>query len=215
MAANNQTISVYEDLKDKIMKGIYSPAENLPEVELATTYSVSRNTIKKALLMLESENLVVIERNKGAKVRSYSIEEVMEFLQVRSVLEGFIVKLAVPHFTEQTLEQLQTLLDKMKTAKENRDLITYSGFNQDFHQIIYDVCPNRTAVTMTLNLKTQMRKYNTKTILVPGRDAQSYSEHSAIFDAIRNKNPELAELLMRQHVNNVRNTFIENIDLLF
>lgn len=215
MAASNQTASVYTDLRDKIIKGIYSPAENLPEVELANTYSVSRNTIKKALLMLESENLVTIERNKGAKVRSYSIDEVLEFLQLRSMLEGFIVKLAVPYFTEKKMAQLQAILDKMGEARASHDLITYSGYNLEFHQVIYDVCPNRTAVSMTVALKTQMRKYNTKTILVPGRDKQSFSEHSAILDAIKNQNQDLAELLMQQHISNVRRTFAENAELLF
>lgn len=215
MAANNRTASVYEDLKNKIVKGIYSPAENLPEVELAKTYSVSRNTIKKALLMLESESLVIIERNKGAKVRSYSVDEVMEYLQLRSVLEGFIVKLAVPCFTDDAIAQLQTILDKMQVARASHDLINYSGHNLQFHQVIYNVCPNRTAVNMTTALKTQMRKYNTKTILVPGRDIQSFSEHSAILDAIKNKNQDLAELLMRQHITNVRKTFAENLELLF
>jgi DNA-binding GntR family transcriptional regulator len=68
---------------------------------------------------------------------------------------------------------------------------------------------------MTINLKNQMSKYNTKTILVPGRDSQSFAEHSAIYDAIKNRDPELAEALMVRHISNVRKTFEENYTLLF
>ena len=71
----NQTIDVYKSLKENIIKGIYSPSESLPELELSKQYGVSRNTIKKALLMLEKESLVMIEINKGAKVRSYSMKK--------------------------------------------------------------------------------------------------------------------------------------------
>ena len=100
MANTNQTTMVYEKLRERIERGYYSPAESLPEIELAAEYSVSRNTIKKALLMLEKDSLVAIEQNKGAKVRSYSKSEIMDFLELRAELEGFIVRLAVPMFTK-------------------------------------------------------------------------------------------------------------------
>ena len=63
MVKTNQTTIVYQRLKEKIESGVYSPAESLPEVELATEYGVSRNTVKKALLMLESDAYVTIEQN--------------------------------------------------------------------------------------------------------------------------------------------------------
>lgn len=215
MAATNQTTSVYNDLKEKITKGFYSPSENLREVELANYYKVSRNTVKKALLMLESENYVTLESNKGAKVKSYSKEEVLEYLDIRCVLEGFILKLTVPVISQDHINRLEELLSIMKQQKEQHDLIGYSANNQEFHRTIYSACPNKTLVELTQNLKNQMCKYNTKTILVPGRDEQSFSEHSAIVDAIKNRDADLAEKLMQIHLGNVKSTFIKNFDLLF
>ena len=211
----NQTLDVYKSLKENIIKGFYSPSESLPELELSKQYGVSRNTIKKALLMLEKECLVVIEINKGAKVRSYSLEEVLEYLELRSCLEGFIIRKAVPVITEEIIEYLEHILATMKQHYDNHELVAYSECNQRFHGLIYDACPNKTAVEMTQNLKNQMRKYNTKTILIPGRDRQSFSEHSAILDAIKNRDAELAEALMVRHVNNVKATFQNNYALLF
>lgn len=210
-----QTTQVYEALKKKIIKGDYSPSESLPEQELSNQYGVSRNTIKKVLLMLEKESLVTIELNKGAKVRSYSLSEVLEFLELRSCLEGFIIRQAVSAITNEQLQNLEQTLNVMKQHYEKHELLLYSQNNQIFHQIIYDACPNRTAVNMTINLKNQMRKYNTKTILIPGRDNQSYSEHHAIFEAVKNRDAELAQALMSRHILNVRKTFEENYTLLF
>lgn len=210
-----QTTQVYEDLKKKIIKGDYSPSESLPEQELSNQYGVSRNTIKKVLLMLEKESLVTIELNKGAKVRSYSLNEVLEFLELRSCLEGFIIRQAVPAITNEQLHNLEQTLNIMKQHYNNHELLLYSQNNQIFHQIIYDACPNRTAVNMTISLKNQMRKYNTKTILIPGRDNQSFSEHHAIYEAVKNRDAELAQALMSRHILNVRKTFEENFTLLF
>lgn len=210
-----QTTQVYDALKNKIIKGEYSPSESLPEQELSNQYDVSRNTIKKALLMLEKESLVTIEPNKGAKVRSYSLSEVLEFLELRSMLEGFIIRKAVPVITDDQIRRLGEILQIMKEHHSNHELLHYSQNNLLFHGIIYEACPNRTAVEMTLNLKNQMRKYNTKTILIPGRDNQSFAEHSAIYDAVKNRDPELAEVLMVRHISNVLKTFEQNYSLLF
>jgi DNA-binding FadR family transcriptional regulator len=81
--------------------------------------------------------------------------------------------------------------------------------------VLYDACPNRTAVEMTVNLKKQMSKYNTKTILIPGRDTQSFEEHSAILAAVKKRDAEAAGELVSRHIGNVRKTFQEHYSLLF
>jgi DNA-binding FadR family transcriptional regulator len=60
-----------------------------------------------------------------------------------------------------------------------------------------------------------MRKYNSKTILVPGRDEQSLKEHQAIYEALKKRDPALAEQCIRAHMQNVRKTFEEYYSLLF
>lgn len=215
MAKTNQTMLVYEKIKEKIERGIYSPAESLPEVELAKEFDVSRNTIKKALLMLENDSYVTIEQNKGAKVRSYAMEEVVDYLQLRVELEGFLIRLAIPHFTQGDITQLQEIFAAMGECHKANDLLGYSALNSKFHGIIYQACPNKTATDLLLRLKTQMRKYNTKTILVPGRGEDSYAEHAAILAAIQNRDAAEAEACMRLHVDNVRKTFVANFSILF
>lgn len=214
MKGNGPSAAVYESLKKKIEAGSLSPSENLREVELANQYKVSRNTIKKALLMLERDTLVTIEQNKGAKVRSYSLDEVLDFLELRSVLEGFIIRLACAVLRETDIENMKRILDTMRVLKEKQELVSYSQHNQKFHQVIYDACPNKTATNLLMNLKNQMKKYNTKTILIPKRSDQSFGEHEAIFEAVKNGDPQGAESLMITHIMNVRKVFQENYQLL-
>lgn len=209
-----QTMQVYNSLKESILNGTYSPSESLKEMDLAQQYKVSRNTIKKCLLMLEKKGLVVIELNKGAKVRSYSLSEVLNFFELRAVLEGFIIKLAVPALKSDDIKHLEGILKTMKQHFNEKQLIEYSKCNQEFHSIIHKSCPNELAVEMSQTLKNQMSKYNTKTILVPGRSNESLAEHQAILDAIKANDADLAELKMKQHILNVRKTFEDNFSLL-
>jgi DNA-binding GntR family transcriptional regulator len=215
MARVTQTTKVYNKLKERILQGEYYPAEGLPEIELATEFNVSRNTIKKALLMLESDDLVTIETNKGAKVRSYSKEEIMDLMELRAALEGFITRLAVPNLTDQDIQKAEGILAEMLEYKKKGELMKYSANNQLFHQIIFSRCPNRKAVEVMLSLKEQMKKYNGKTILIPGRSDNSYNEHAAILDALRSRNAPLAEERVQTHILNVRKIFDEYYQLLF
>ncbi len=209
-----QTMQVYNSIKENIINGTYLPSESLKELDLAQQYKVSRNTIKKCLLMLEKKGLVVIEPNKGAKVRAYSLKEVLNFFELRAVLEGFIVKLAVPVLKASDIKQLEAIMKAMKSNFENHQLIEYSKCNQAFHTVIHNACPNELVVEMSQSLKNQMSKYNTKTILVPGRSDESLGEHQAILDAIKSKDANLAEENMKRHILNVRKTFEDNFSLL-
>ncbi|MBQ9300464.1 MAG: GntR family transcriptional regulator [Clostridia bacterium] len=215
MAVQNQTTHVYESLKKRIDEGFYSPAENLREAALAEEYSVSRNTIKKALLMLENDAYVSIEQNKGARVRSYSKTEVLDFLQLREVLEGFVASLTAPVISDADLALLQNKIDQMAQRKAAGDLLGYSALNREFHTVIYDACPNRMAVEMLTKLKNQMKKYNSKSILIPGRSDHSLEEHSAVLEAMRNHDAQTARELMQQHIHNVREVYDQYYGILF
>lgn len=211
----NRSEILFNQMKDEILSGIYSPSESLKEIELSKKYKVSRNTLKMVLVQLESEGLVVIEPNRGAKVRSYSLNEVLNFLSVRSVLEGYIAEITTEVMSEKEIAKMDDLLIKMETFLKESNFIEYSKTNQKFHNIIYESCPNQVAVNLVTDLKMQMRKYNTRTILVPGRSNDSFNEHKAILDAIKNRDKKKVKESMEQHILNVKETFEKNFSILF
>jgi DNA-binding GntR family transcriptional regulator len=68
----NQTNQVHQELRQRIIDGIFRPSESLTELSLASEFGVSRNTIRKALLKLESENLVIIAGSPSGRHSSTS-----------------------------------------------------------------------------------------------------------------------------------------------
>ena len=156
-----------------------------------------------------------MEQNKGARVRSYSKAEVMEFLQFRQELEGFVVQLAVPDFTEADLARLDEIIEKMAERRAEGDLLGYSALNRDFHAVIYSVCPNRMAVDVLQKLKSQMKKYNSKSVLIPGRCDNSFEEHTAILEAIKAKDALRAKELMELHLSHVCGIYDQYYSILF
>ena len=210
----DQTNQAYQEIRQRILDGVYRPSESLTEVTLALELGVSRNTIRKALLKLESENLVLIEDNKRTRVRSFSIEEVMQYLEVRELLEGLVVRQSVPFLGEKELDEMRAILAEMRECLEAHHPLQYSQQNRRFHEVVYRVCPNRPAVEMTRVIKNQLRRYNIKTILVQGRGDDSFAEHSRILAALERRDAEGAEALMRRHIANLRTVLQNHFELL-
>ena len=181
---------------------------------IARALHVSRNTVRKALLKLESENLVLIEENKRARVRWFSMEEIMQYLEVRELLEGFVIRQCVPLLGEAELGEMRAILSEMKRHIRAHELLEYSQQNWRFHDVIYRACPNRPAVEMTTGIKNQLKRYNLKTILVQGRGEDSLDEHGKILAALERRDADEAERLMRMHIANLRTVLRDHFELL-
>ena len=210
----DQTNQVHQELRQRILDGVFRPSESLTEVALAAELGVSRNTIRKALLKLENENLVVIEENKRARVRWFTVEEVMQYLEVRELLEGFVIRHSLPFLGEAQLSEMRSILSAMKKCLEARELVQYSQHNWRFHDAVYRVCPNRPAVDMIMVIKNQLKRYNIKTILIQGRGEDSLQEHSKILSALEKRDADKAEELMRRHIANLREVLRSHFELL-
>jgi DNA-binding GntR family transcriptional regulator len=210
----DQTNQAHHELRQRILDGVFRPSESLTEVTLAAELGVSRNTIRKALLKLESENLVVIEENKRARVRWFSVEEVMQYLEVRELLEGFVIRQSVPFLGNAELKEMRAILSEMKTCLKAQSLLKYSQCNWRFHDVIYRACPNRPAVEMVMAIKNQLKRYNIKTMLVQGRGEDSLEEHGKILSALERHDPDAAETQMRRHIVNLRTVLQRHFELL-
>lgn len=205
-----QSDTAYDYIKEKILDGSYKPSQRLTETQLSKEIDVSRHTIKLALLKLEQENLVKIEKNKGATINSFTLEEVINFLEIREVLEGLVARNAAKNISDSELEELDTLLERMLKHLKGNEFDHYSNLNKEFHNIIYKASKKLEAVELIDMIKTQLIRYHFRTILVPGRNESSYNEHRRILEALKLRDEKEAENAIIDHITNVRLTIEQN-----
>ncbi|AKO92233.1 GntR family transcriptional regulator [Priestia filamentosa] len=206
--------NAYQFIKEKILDGSYKPSQKLTENELSEVIGVSRNTIKKALLKLEQENLVEIEKNKGAFIKAYTLEEMMNYLEIREVLEGLVARTATKNIRDVELNKLEEILEQMDVSLKQNQFDEYSNLNKEFHRIMYQASKNQQAVKILNVIRTQLSRYHFRTILIPGRNQSSFQEHKKIFEALKTYDEELAQEAVMDHIANVRTTIKENFSLL-
>ncbi|WP_214316872.1 FadR/GntR family transcriptional regulator [Nonomuraea sediminis] len=142
------------DLRGRIIAGEFRPGDRLPvEPELSARYGVSRSTVREALRLLASQNLIVTTRgvSGGSFVAVPSPDQISAYLktslgllavdaeeavdgllEVRDLLEVPAAGLAALRRTEQDLEELRTtLFDPAELAVEEM----YEP-NRGFHQVL-------------------------------------------------------------------------------
>lgn len=196
--------AVYDEIKQQILSGTLRPAERLVESTLVDNLQASRHNIRTALDRLHNDGLVDIEANKGARVSSLTLEEVVDMYIAREGLEAEIVRLTVDRISAAQLEELHTCLQAMKEAFAAHKFEQYSELNKQFHQIIYNASGNQTLPELISQIRLRLARLNMRVILLPGRSNNSLQEHTAIYEAIAQRDQEKAVQTMRQHIAAVR-----------
>lgn len=213
MARANEVAYTY--IRSRILDGTYRPAQRLIEEQLSEEIKVSRNTIKRALLQLEAEQLVTIEKNKGASVKSFTIDEIAEYYEVRRALEVIVVGAAIDRITDDEIDTLKGIYRHMCELRVAKDFDGYSKLNKQFHETIYQASGKRIAVNLIRNIKTQLMRFQFRTMLVPGRSDASAAEHKWLLDAFVARDKQAAIAAIETHVSNVSKAILENRELYY
>jgi DNA-binding GntR family transcriptional regulator len=202
----------YHQLREAIVSGRLHPNERLVETAIAERMGAGRTAVRAALVRLDQEGLVTLERNRGARVRHISDREALEIEQVRAALEGLLARRAATRITSDGLRELHDVLTKMRDRVDEGDSIGYSELNATFHQVIWAAADQPTASRLLASLKSQGIRFQYQTALRPGRAQRSLHEHEMIFAALKARDEDGAESAMRDHLAEVLDTLQWAID---
>jgi DNA-binding GntR family transcriptional regulator len=202
----SSTLAVSDRIRQAILDGEFVPNQRLIEADLCEMYGASRATVRGALLDLGNDGLVERLPNRGARVRSVSLEEAIEISEVRMVLEGLCAYKAAERVTDEEKEELRTIGEAMSSAVERGDLLTYSSSNKLLHAKVGEFSRQVTANQIINRVRAQIVRHQYRIAMNPGRPAVSLPEHLEIIDAICAHDPERAETALRTHMRSVMAT---------
>ena len=148
--------SVQDVVKDYILNNKLHVGDALPsELELSQTLNVSRNSVREAVKVLESQGIVEIRRGTGLFVGQLSfgslldnlqydllfdLKELVHLTQVRHILERGLIDQAVEQMTESQIDRLNAVLETMQLKTERRE--AYVDEDRAFHQLISEPLEN-------------------------------------------------------------------------
>ena len=201
-----------------INMGKLKPGDKLPaEREMCTMFSVSRTVIRDALKTLVGLGIVTIRHGMGAYINEVGGTEdfsrltallqisrgtVEELSQVREIIESQAVIWCTENANEQDLRLLQHIVRKGKEVGDG-DESKLALLDAEFHLKIVEAAGNRVMMRLMINLVDLLGENRARVLMVPGRQRLSVLEHETIFEAINQRDPELAHQRMLNHLANV------------
>ncbi|MBY5416538.1 GntR family transcriptional regulator [Rhizobium leguminosarum] len=196
----------YRDLKQRILEGRFSSDEILSERTLAVEFGISRTPLRAAISRLENENVISRLPNGALMVRSVTVEQLLEIVQIRRLLEGAAAAKAAA--TSAMTPELADSRTRMRAYAEGGD-IAFDNFWLDddaFHLAIAKAAELPLLATML----TEMRSIARRCTITRTHDRfdQQAREHIAVVDAIEAGNAEAAQVAMELHFDSVRARFL-------
>jgi DNA-binding GntR family transcriptional regulator len=194
--------TVFEDLRLQILTGALQPGTRLTIRDLSDRMGVSDIPVREALKVLEVEGLVRITPYTGIEVSPVSPDDLREIAEVRSALEPYATGLAAARITPEALERLAACLSEMEEAGTQDDGARYEELNTVFHSSIYEAAGNQRLWDMILGLWDHARRNRAVFSQVTGHLNRSLEEHRMIYQALKIRDPELAQYVSTVHRRN-------------
>lgn len=201
---------VFDQLENDILSGKYKQGDCLNEVKLSEEMAVSRTPIREAFRQLELEGLVVYTPNRGVVVRGFSNEDIRDIYQIRLMIEGMTGRRAAENITSELLKEMEETLELEKFYTDKGDAQQIALLDSRFHEAIYYASGSRLLIKTLKAFHHYVKQARNFSLSNPERAQKTYLEHKAIYEAIRDRDRELAEILTEQHIRNATNYLEKN-----
>ncbi len=204
MPPTHKTLAAWatDRLREAILSGRLAPGRRLYEQELASAMQISRTPVRDALRALEREHLVTIAPNHETVVTAHTAADVREIYQLRAVLEGMAVRLAIEAAPEAVAGALFGIVGRMAAALAAGEYDALIDLDLDFHDAILAGARNGRLVDAARRVHDQVRRYLSVPRHAPEPEEYrlSLAEHTALAETVRDRQPDRAEALMRAHI---------------
>jgi DNA-binding GntR family transcriptional regulator len=195
-------VQIADMLRDMIMTGKLKEGDKVNESELCQTMGFSKTPLREALRVLSVEGLIRLVPNRGAFVTKPTFDEIAEMFDVMSLLEGFCAREACAKMTAKDFGRLEKLQVKLEEKFEQRNQEEYIRINNQYHSLVQEIAGNRTLNQIVNGLRKKILLYRFQSLNLSGRFECSIREHRDLLGAFRRRDPQSAEALMREHLQN-------------
>jgi DNA-binding GntR family transcriptional regulator len=198
----------YERLKDALKHASVLSGDPLSEVRISKALSISRTPVREAIQQLAQDGLVQVIPGRVITVAAPSIQDVLDALHVRELLEPELVRLAATALPDQGIKILEESVQQMEAAAAIDDQLAWAKADTVWHETLSNFCPNKLLGQLVLQARNRVLRTvlenRMSSYLVKGTD-----EHKEISQAILTHDADTAERLMREHLQLVKNKLFQ------
>ncbi|HXT09436.1 MAG TPA: GntR family transcriptional regulator [Roseiarcus sp.] len=192
------------EIRSAVLSGEMRPGMRIRQELLAAQFGASRIPVREALKQLENEGLVVLAPNRGAWIADVNSEESTEIYKIREAVEPLAIFESVPNLTDADIGALGAAVRELESVATVED---YIQRDREFHLRTYARArmPQLLAMVERFWNSTQhFRRQFVKESLA--KDGLPFTDphHLMLMDAIRGRDAEAAQTLVRLHIRRTR-----------
>jgi DNA-binding GntR family transcriptional regulator len=207
--AKGESLSlITQALRDEIVGGKLRPGERIHQAAIAERFGTSRSPAREALKMLQSEGLVVVLPNVGARVPELDAQELDEVYWLREHVEPATLARSAVNLTEDHFAAMQADLDLIDREEDRGvpDPTAILRIDRHFHRTALSVNTSERLLQFVQSLWNIAEPYRLAYMRLLGAEGRNTSqvEHRLILDALRRGSPEDAADLLRVHIRRTR-----------
>lgn len=190
-------------IKEEIIQGALTPGQKISIEELSTRWGVSSTPVRDAIKSLEAKGFLKVSPRKAIYVASLDARSFKEIHDLRIALECLAVELAIPHLTD---EQIDEAIEKYQLAFEEYqktgDRTALGRVDSVVHDLFRENCHNSRLIGVIQDLRDLLDWAQAIVVLQPTSFEDALPEHIAILEQARKRNIQAARDAMRTHLSN-------------
>ena len=191
---------VAEFLRHEISAGKLKSGEKITEIALSKRLGISRTPIREAFYKLEAEGFLTIKPRQGVKVAEFNTDDIINYYEVRKVLEGYAARQAATLITANEINQLKRLNRRyLRMSKSGRrQTMALINAHDNFHIHIVKFGNNPRMLDIYNNLGQRCLRY--RFMASSKIDVEEINrDHTMIIEALKRGNADTAEKAV--HIN--------------
>ena len=203
---------VFDYLKNAIIDQTIEPGSRLVESKIADMLGISRTPLREALHKLEREDWIEKIPSGGFRVVTLTKDDIEQTFGIRSVLEAYAARLAAENHTNKDLIPLEKKIKEYQKCLEFKsDIDKLQKINTQFHDLLYSLSKNPKLIKMINQLRARISIFRQIILTQDEYAHKSNEDHIKMLDAIKNRDGEMVEQLVRQHIIKGKNAVISKL----
>lgn len=191
---------VLEQLRQAILQGLFPANSQLNQVHIAAQFGVSRGPVRAAINKLEKEGLVRNVPHRGTFVTPLDKKTVSDLYNVRSVLEGYAVRLAVERCTQEDIQIFTQLVEEIQQSARRGDTDEVIRLDFMIHSFFMELSGNTFLIQTWETIKIHVRRALSFRHRSYPDLLDIANSHLAFIDLMNNKDVDGAVRAMDAHI---------------
>ena len=194
------TQRVHDIVREAIIALSFTPGEFIRKDAICRRLGVSRFPVSEALGQLAAEGFVEVLPQRGTRVTRLDILSCRQAMFIRQALEGEAMRAVAPGGDARLIARLDECLRQQKLAVEQADGARFFQHDLAFHEILLSPLGYERVNAVVEAARGSLDRTRLFLLRTPERQARSFSEHAAIVEALRARDPDAAQHAMKRHL---------------